>query len=170
MNTAALKNIKVLVMDVDGVLTDGKIIVDSNGVESKNFDVQDGLGIVLLHQCGIKTAIISARQSEVVKFRAGDLKIDQVFVGVYPKMSAYEEMLKNLNVSDSEVCFIGDDVVDLKVLRRVGFAVAVDNAVFEVKKAAHYVTKKRGGNGAVREVVELILKAKGQWTKELYEH
>jgi len=170
MKTDILKNIKVVVMDVDGVLTDGKIIVDSNGVESKNFDVQDGLGIVLLHQCGIKTAIISARQSEVVKFRAGDLKINQVFVGVYPKMSAYEEVLKNLNVHDHEICFIGDDVVDLKVMRRVGFAVAVDNAVFEVKKAAHYVTKKTGGNGAVREVIELILKAKGQWTKELYEH
>jgi len=170
MSKEILKNIKVLVMDVDGVLTDGKIIVDSNGVESKNFDVQDGLGIVFLKQCGIKTAIISARQSEVVKFRAGDLKIDQVFVGVYPKISAYEEMLKNFGVSDEEVCFIGDDVVDLSVLKRVGFAVAVDNAVFEVKKQADYVTKRSGGHGAVREVVELILKAKGQWTKELYEH
>ena len=121
-------------------------------------------------QLGFKTAIISARQSEVVKFRASDLSIDQVFVGVYPKIKAYEEMLKNFGAKDEEVCFIGDDVVDLSVLKRVGFAVAVDNAVFEVKKAAHYVTKRRGGFGAVREVVELILKAKGQWTKELYEH
>ena len=170
MHTEALKKIKVLIMDVDGVLTDGKIIVDSNGVESKNFDVQDGLGIVLLKQCGIKTAIISARQSEVVKFRANDLSIDQVYVGVYPKLSAYEDVLKNFDVRDEEVCFIGDDVVDLKVLGRVGFAVAVHNAVFEVKKAVHYVTKRSGGNGAVREVVEMIIKAKGQWTKELYEH
>ncbi len=165
-----LKKIKVVVMDVDGVLTDGKIIVDSNGVESKNFDVQDGLGIVYLKKCGIKTAIISARLSEVVKFRANDLSIDQVFVGVYPKIGAYEEMRKNFGVSDEEICFIGDDVVDLSVLKRVGLAVAVDNAVFEVKRAAHYVTKRSGGNGAVREVIELILKAKGLWTKELYEH
>ena len=170
MNVEILKNIKVLVMDVDGVLTDGRIIVDSNGVESKNFDVQDGLGIVLFRKCGLKTAIISARQSEVVKFRASDLSIDQVFVGVYPKISAYEEMIKNFGCSDSEVCFIGDDVVDLSVLNRVGFSVAVDNAVFEVKEAAHYVTKQRGGNGAVREVIEMILKAKGLWTKELYAH
>lgn len=169
MNDAVLKDIKVLIMDVDGVLTDGRIIVDANGVESKNFDVRDGLGIVLLRQCGIKTAIISARHSDVVKHRAQDLSIDQVFVGVYPKISAYEDVLKNFNVTDQEVCFIGDDVVDLSILKRVGFAVAVGNAVFEVKQQAHYVTQLNGGKGAVREVVELILKAKGQWTKALYE-
>lgn len=170
MTKAQLKKINVLVMDVDGVLSDGKIIVDANGVESKNFDVQDGMGIVLLRQCGMKTGIISARQSEVVKHRAHDLSIDQVFVGVYPKITAYEQMIKAFGVQDEEVCFIGDDVVDLKVMQRVGFAVAVDNAVFEVKKAAHYVTKRSGGNGAVREVIELIIKAKGLWTKEFYEH
>ncbi len=165
-----LVNIKVLVMDVDGVLTDGRIIMDAHGVESKFFDVQDGFGIVFAKQCGLKTVIISARQSEVVKHRADDLKIDKVFVGVYPKISAYEQMVKEFGVNDEEVCFIGDDVADLKVMKRCGFAVAVANAVFEVKSIAHYVTKAKGGRGAVREAIELILKAQGKWTPELYEH
>src|SRR5471030_754453 len=104
----ALRKIKVVVMDVDGVLTDGRIIMDSNGVETKNFDVQDGFGIVFLRKCGIKTAIISARESAVVAHRAKDLKIDQVYVGAYPKIGAYENMLKEFNVADGEVCFIGD--------------------------------------------------------------
>lgn len=165
-----IKKIKVLVMDVDGVLTDGRIIVDSQGVESKNFDVQDGMGIVLLRNAGLKTALISARESTVSRYRADDLKIDRAYIGVYPKTSAYEQLLKELNVSDDEVCFVGDDVVDLVILKRVGFAVAVDNAVFEVKRQAHYVTKRAGGFGAVREVIELILKAQGKWGPQLYEH
>jgi 3-deoxy-D-manno-octulosonate 8-phosphate phosphatase (KDO 8-P phosphatase) len=164
-----LKKIKCVAMDVDGVLTDGRIIVDSNGVETKNFDVQDGFGIVFLKKCGIKTAIISARESGVVAHRAKDLKIDKVYVGVYPKLSAYESMLKEFNVLDEEVCFIGDDVADLSVMRRCGVAVAVANGVLEVKKVAHYVTVKEGGRGAVREVVELILKAQGHWGPKLYE-
>ena len=106
----ALKKIKCVAMDVDGVLTDGRIIMDSNGVETKNFDVQDGFGIVLLKKCGIKTAIISARKSGVTAHRAKDLKIDKVYVGVWPKLSAYERMLKEFKVLDEEVCFIGDDL------------------------------------------------------------
>lgn len=166
----AFKKIKVVAMDVDGVLTDGRIIIDSNGVETKNFDVQDGFGIVFLHKCGIKTAIISARESGVVAHRAKDLKIDKVYVGVYPKISAYESMLKEFKVRDEEVCFIGDDLADLKVMRRCGFSVAVANAVFEVKQIADYVTVKKGGHGAVREIVELILQAQGHWGPQLYEH
>src|ERR1700691_6035580 len=130
----ALKKIKVVVMDIDGVLTDGRIIIDSNGVETKNFDVQDGFGIVFLKKCGIKTAIISARQSGVVAHRAKDLSIDKVYVGVYPKLDAYESMLKELSVQDEEVCFIGDDLADFGVMSRCGLAVAVANAVFEVKQ------------------------------------
>jgi len=170
MIQAALKKIKVVVMDVDGVLTDGRIIIDSNGVETKNFDVQDGLGIVLLQKCGIKTAIISARESGVVAFRAKDLKIDKVYVGVYPKLSAFEDMLKEFNVQEAQVCFIGDDVADLSLMRRCGISVAVANAVFEVKQIADYVTVKKGGHGAVREAIELILKAQGHWGPQLYEH
>ncbi|MDE2009971.1 MAG: HAD-IIIA family hydrolase [Candidatus Omnitrophica bacterium] len=166
----SLKKIKVVMMDVDGVLTDGLIIVDAHGVETKNFDVQDGFGIVFLHKCGIRTAIISARESGVVAHRAKDLKIDKVCVGVYPKLGAYDTCLEEFKVQDEEVCFIGDDVADLAVMRRCGFAVAPANAVFEVKRLADYVTRKSGGRGAVRETVELILKAKGLWSPQLYEH
>lgn len=165
-----LKKIKVLILDVDGVLTDGGIIIDSNGVETKRFDVQDGFGLVFWKKCGFKSAIISARQSAVVAHRAKDLQIDEVFVGVYPKINSYEELNKKWNVKDEEICFIGDDVADLGILKRVGFAAAVANAVFEVKSIAHYVSPKKGGEGAVREIIELILKAQGKWIPQLYEY
>lgn len=167
---SALAKIKVLALDVDGVLTDGRIIVDDQGKESKFFDVQDGFGIVFARQCGLKTVIISARQSAVVAHRAEDLKIDKVFVGVYPKINAFEQMIKEFGVEAYEVCFVGDDVADLVVMKRSGVAIAVANAVAEVKQVAHYVTKKKGGRGAVREAVELILKAQGKWEPKLYEH
>ena len=166
----ALKKIKVFAMDLDGVLTDGRIIMDSNGVETKNFDVQDGFGIVFLKKCGIKTAVISARESGVAAHRVKDLKIDKAYIGVYPKQSAYESMLKEFKALDEEVCFIGDDVADLGIMRRCGVSVAVANAVFEIKQMADYVTVKKGGQGAVREAIELILKAQGHWDPQLYEH
>ncbi len=160
---AKLKKIKLLVMDVDGVLTDGKIVVDAQGKELKFFDVQDGFGIVLLRQAGIKTAIISARSSPALTARAKDLKIDKICQDAYPKTNAYERLIQELGYADAQVCFMGDDLPDLPVLKRVGFAVAVPNAVDELKKVAHYITIRRGGAGAVREVVELILKAQGTW-------
>ncbi len=163
-----LKNIKAVVMDVDGVLTDGRIIVDSNGVESKNFNVQDGLGIVLLKKVGIKTALISARQSAVSDIRGRDLGVDRIFNGVHPKLSAYESLLVDFAVEDRQVCYIGDDVVDLCILKRVGFAVAVNNAVAQVKSQAHYVTQRNGGQGAVREVIEMILREQGLWQEQLW--
>lgn len=162
-----IKAIKVLALDVDGVLTDGKIIFDSQGNETKNFDVQDGFGIVFFRKAGFKTAIITARASKVVTIRANDLNIDKIYQDAYPKINAYRELLRDLKVKDKEVCFIGDDLPDLPVLKRVGFAVGVANAVPEVKKAAHYITKRRGGKGAVREVIELILKAQGKWKATL---
>ncbi len=165
----ALRKIKVLIMDVDGVLTDGRIIMDGNGVETKFFDVQDGFGVVFAKKCGIKTAIITARPSPVVQWRAKDLGIDKVYM-VYPKISAYETLKEEWGVSDEEICFIGDDLADLVVLKKVGFAVAVKNAVIEVKQVADYITERHGGDGAVRELVELILKAQGKWGPELYEH
>ncbi|MEI7999210.1 MAG: HAD-IIIA family hydrolase [Candidatus Omnitrophota bacterium] len=165
-----LKKIKVLILDVDGVLTDGGIIIDANGLETKRFDVQDGLGLLLWQKSGYKSAIISARQSPVVAHRAKDLQIDKVFVGAYPKINAYEQILKEWGVEDEEVCFIGDDLTDLGILRRVGFAVAVANGVFETKSIAHFVTTKKGGEGAVREIIELILKAKDKNIIELYEN
>lgn len=150
-------------MDVDGVLTDGKIVVDAQGKELKFFDVQDGFGLVLLRQAGIKTAILSARSSSAVTARAEDLKIDKICQDAYPKTNAYESLIKELGCTDEQVCFMGDDLPDLPVLKRVGLAVAVPNAMDELKKIAHYVTTRRGGAGAVREVIELILKAQRKW-------
>ena len=167
---AALKKIKVLAFDVDGVLTDGKIIVDANGVETKAFDVQDGFGIVFARKAGLKIVFISARSCKAVEHRAVELKIDPFFVGVYPKTSAYEQMLKEFGVTDKEVCFVGDDLADLVVLKRAGISVAVANAVAEVKQAVHHVTTRCGGQGAAREVIEMVLKAQGKWGPELYEH
>ncbi|MCB9771177.1 MAG: HAD-IIIA family hydrolase [Candidatus Omnitrophica bacterium] len=162
-----IKKIKVLALDVDGVLSDGKIIVDSRGDELKNFDVQDGLGMVLLRKAGFKIVIITARNSKPVDFRAKDLRVDKVYQDAYPKMESYKQMIKEFEVSDDEVCFIGDDLPDLQVLRQVGFAVAVPNGVKDVKKVVHYVTHKAGGHGAVREVIELILKTHDKWDEIL---
>jgi len=160
---AKIKKIKLVAMDVDGVLTEGKIIVDSEGRDIKAFDVQDGFGMVLLRKAGIKTAIITARASQPVTFRAKGLRIDRVYQDAYPKADFYKKMLSDLDVSDDDVCYIGDDLPDLPVLKRVGFPVAVANAVDEVKDAAVYVTQRRGGCGAVRELIELILKTQGKW-------
>lgn len=162
-----IKKIKLVICDVDGVLSDGKIIFDSTGAEAKNFNVQDGLGLVLLKNFGIQTAIISARMSNVVAHRAKDIQIDHVFVGAFPKIKAYDELIKKLDLKDEQVCFIGDDLPDLAVMKRVGLAVAVSNAVIEIKRVAHFTTRKAGGDGAVREVCEKILKAQGFWSKVL---
>lgn len=160
----------MLALDVDGVLTDGKIIFDSEGRELKFFDVQDGFGIVFVQRCGIKTAIISSRASGVITHRAKDLKIDKVYMGVYPKLGAYEQLLKEFRLKDEEVCFVGDDLADLCILKRVGFSAAVANAVDEVKEVVDYVAERSGGNGAVREIVELILKTQGRWNEILKTH
>ncbi|MBF0386816.1 MAG: HAD-IIIA family hydrolase [Candidatus Omnitrophica bacterium] len=161
-----LKDIKVLAMDVDGVLTDGRIIYDGLGRELKFFDVQDGCGINRARKAGLKTAVISARSCRAVKARTTDLKIDAVYLDAYPKLGAYEKMLKKFGVTDSAVCFIGDDLPDIAILKRVGLAVAVANACADVKAQADLVTRKPGGRGAVREVAEMILKAQGKWQPE----
>jgi 3-deoxy-D-manno-octulosonate 8-phosphate phosphatase (KDO 8-P phosphatase) len=162
-----VRKIKAVVFDVDGVLTDGKIIYDSEGREIKNFNVQDGLGMGALRKMGLKLAIISSRNSKVVAPRAKELRIDHTYVGVDPKIKAYEDLLKKLKMKDEQICFIGDDLADLRVMQRVGVAIAPANAVGEIKKASHYVTKKSGGEGAVREAAELILKGQGLWSKFL---
>jgi 3-deoxy-D-manno-octulosonate 8-phosphate phosphatase (KDO 8-P phosphatase) len=160
---AVLKKIKVIAMDVDGVMTDGRIIYDGNGRELKFFDVQDGYGISCARHAGLKTAVISARGCAAVRARVQDLKFDKVYLDVYPKITAYEKMLKSFGVSDQEVCFIGDDIPDHAILSRVGFAAAPANAAPEIRKIADHVTQRPGGRGAVREVVEMILKAQGRW-------
>ena len=160
-----IKKIKVLAMDVDGVLTEGKLTFDGQGRELKSFNVQDGFGIVILKRSGIKTAIITAGASKVVKVRADYLHIDKLYSGAYPKIDAYKKMLKTFKVKPSEVCFVGDDLTDCQILKTTGFAIAVKNAIPEVKAVADYITKKQGGDGAIREVIELILKTQRKWQK-----
>ncbi len=161
-----IKKIKVIAMDVDGVLTDGRIVYDGNGQELKFFDVQDGYAVSRARKEGLKTAVISARGCAAVKARTKDLKIDEVYLDAYPKISAYEKMLKTFQVTDEEVCFIGDDLPDHAILSRVGFAAVPQNAASEVKRVADYVAKRKGGRGAVREIVEKILKTQQKWKVE----
>jgi len=158
-----LKTIKLLILDVDGVMTDGRIIFDSNGVESKFFNVKDGHGIKMLQRAGIEVAIISGRQSTVVTNRATELGIELVFQKAIDKLAPYRQILADTGLTDAEVAFIGDDLIDIPVLRRVGFAVAPRDAVAEVIPFVHFVTRNSGGWGAVREVCDLLLKAQGRW-------
>jgi len=162
-----IKKIKLLILDVDGVLTNGEIIIDERGKEIKVFDVQDGFGIVFFQHAGYKTAILSARAAGAVMVRAKDLKITEICQNAYPKITVYKKLLRKLKLRDEHVCFMADDLPDIEVLKKVGFAVSVPNAVREVKKVTDYVTKREGGNGAVREVIELILKAQGKWSSIL---
>ena len=158
-----LKNIEVLVMDVDGVLTNGQINIDNNGNERKIFNVYDGYGIVLFHRAGFKTAIISARETEAVTLRAKDLNITKVYQNARPKTKAFYDLLKDLNVEDQKVCFIGDDLPDICLFEKVGVAISVPNGVVEARTRADFVTQTSGGQGVVREVVEMLMKAKGLW-------
>lgn len=160
-----IKKIKMLILDVDGVLTDGRIIWTSSAEEMKFFNVQDGVGIILAHRVGLKVAIISARKSKVTEIRAKELKITDCYQIVENKFTAYKELIDKYKLADEQVAYIGDDLHDIPVLRRVGFAVATANAQEEVKQVSHYITEKNGGNGAVREVINMILKAKGLWDK-----
>lgn len=160
--TERAKKIKLLLLDVDGVLTDGKIIIGNYGDEIKNFDVKDGLGIALLRRARIRTAIITARNSRIVKIRAKLLGISKIYENHY-KIKSLKCIKKKFRVKEEEICFVGDDLIDIPILKRVGFAVTVPDAVREAKDASHYTTQKSGGQGAVREVCEIILKARGKW-------
>jgi 3-deoxy-D-manno-octulosonate 8-phosphate phosphatase (KDO 8-P phosphatase) len=154
---------RMLIMDVDGVLTDGRIIQDSYGHELKTFDVKDGHGIVMAHRAQLRTALISGRASETITRRAEELGIELVFQKIWNKLEVYEKILVDTELTHDEVAYIGDDVIDIPLLRRVGLAVAVADAVNEVKAAAHLITQRSGGQGAVREVIEFILRAQGHW-------
>jgi 3-deoxy-D-manno-octulosonate 8-phosphate phosphatase (KDO 8-P phosphatase) len=158
-----LKKIKLLILDVDGVMTDGRIIMDSEGRELKHFDVRDGHGIKLLQRYGIKVAILTGRESNVVRYRAKDLEIKDVYQKAFDKKAIFEKILIKYQLSSQEVAYIGDDIVDIPVLKSVGFSSAVADALDVVKDAVDYVTKNRGGYGAVREICEMILKAQGRW-------
>jgi 3-deoxy-D-manno-octulosonate 8-phosphate phosphatase (KDO 8-P phosphatase) len=189
---ARAKKIKLLLFDVDGVLTDGKLFFfpapagaqqstqeqaakhggqggfglhSTNFVEAKGFHAHDGAGISLARLGGMKTGLITKRISETVALRARDLKLDHVHQGINDKLGVFREILKQEKMTASEACYVGDDVIDLPVMWNCGLAVAVANARDEVKRDAHYVTKHGGGDGALRDVIEFILKAQGTWKK-----
>lgn len=158
-----LEQIRLLLLDVDGVMTDGRIIYDDRGAETKAFDVKDGHGIKLLQRAGIRVGIITGRQSPVVDQRARELGIELVYQGAKDKLVPFLEILQKTGLSAEQVAYMGDDLPDLPVLRRVGFAATVADALEDVKPHVHYVTKRSGGCGAVREICDLLLKKTGRW-------
>jgi len=158
------KKIKLLLLDVDGVLTDGRIFLDNQGNELKAFHVRDGHGIKLAQRAGLIIGIITGRKSEVVSIRARELGIQEVHQGYIEKIAVYESLIKKYGVQDDEVAYVGDDVVDLDIFKRAGFAVAVADADPAVKPYVDLITKAEGGRGAVREFINLILKNRGKPT------
>ena len=167
MNTAKVQQraarIKLLLMDCDGVLTDGRIWLFENGEEQKGFHTRDGLGIDLLHRAGLKSGIISGRVSSAVERRARTLGMTFIHQGCEDKLDAFAETLAQASVTHSEVAFVGDDLNDIPLMLQSGLGIAVADAAAETREHAHYITNAPGGYGAIREVVELILKAQGRW-------
>ena len=159
--------IKVLLMDVDGTMTDGGVTLlsqaDGSALEIKTFDAHDGQGLTLAHTAGIRTGCITGRESPALLRRANEMKMEFIYMKQPMKIPAYEEIVRKAGVPESAVAYVGDDLPDLPLMRRVGLAIAVGNAVPEVKKAAHYATKALAGHGAIREAIELIIKSKGIW-------
>lgn len=158
-----IEQISVLILDVDGVLTDGRIIIDDLGSETKNFNVRDGHGLKLLMRYGVDVILLTGRSSKVVEHRAEELGINEVYQGAKDKVEILEGILRERGIGGDNVAFIGDDIVDVPVFRKVGFSVAVSDAAIDAKKAADYITEEGGGKGAVREICEIILRAQGNW-------
>ena len=158
-----LKKIKLVIFDNDGVMTDGRIILGDGGDELKFFDVQDGHGLVMLRRAGILTVMISGKTSPVNKRRMKELLFSDLYQNAIDKLEVFEAVLKKYRLKAEEVAYVGDDLIDLPPMTRAGFSAAVSNAVPEVLKAAHYVTQKSGGRGAVREIIDLLLKTQGLW-------
>lgn len=166
------KKVKLLIVDVDGVLTDGRIIYNNFGNEIKNFDVQDGLGMALVRRAGMKCIILTAKGGGAVKKRAKVLKLDGLYENFHYKIEALDKICSKYKVEHEEICFVGDDIIDAPLLKRVGLSVCPPNASEDIKHLAHLVTDNRGGHGAVREVCELLLKAQDKWkevTKRYFE-
>jgi len=159
--------IKVLLMDVDGTMTDGSVMLlsqpDGTALEIKSFDAHDGQGLTLAHTAGIRTGCITGRESPALARRANEMKMEFVYMKQPVKIPAYEEIVRKAGVPESTVAYVGDDLPDIPVMRRVGLAIAVADAVPEVKAAAHFITKSVAGRGAIRDAVELLLKSKGIW-------
>lgn len=160
---ARIRPIRLMIFDVDGVLTGGQIIYHDDGSEIKMFDVQDGHGIKLLQRAGIDIALITGRYCRAVGHRAVGLKIARVYQGVHHKLEAYDQLRRETGLEDREIGYMGDDLIDIPVMRRVGLAVAVPNASPHVFRYAHYITRAKGGRGACRELCELILQVQGLW-------
>ena len=156
-----IKHLKLLILDVDGVLTDGRLFFDDTGREYKCFHARDGHGIKLLRQSGVEVAVISGRKSNSVAIRMQSLGVEQVYQGHENKRAAFAEILRNLNLSPKQVAHVGDDVLDLPIMVQAGFAVAVADAHFAVKRHADWCTQTPGGLGAVREICDLIMQVQG---------
>lgn len=156
-------SVRLMIFDVDGVLTDGRVIYLDDGSEIKEFDVKDGHGIKLLQRAGLDVAMISGRSCAAVEQRARGLGISRVYQGIHAKVEAYEEILADTGLSSRETGYMGDDLIDIPVMRRAGFSVAVPDAAPHIFPYAHYVTQAPGGRGAAREVCEMILKVQGLW-------
>lgn len=167
---ARAARIKLIVFDVDGVLTDGKLLIGMEGELCKAFDAQDGFGITLLRLTGMKTAIITGRNSKIVALRAAELKIDQVVQGEKHKLRALCALAEMYRLTLEEIAYVGDDLMDIPAMQKVGLACAVDNAVQEVKQIAHFTAARPGGSGAVRQIAEMILKAQGKWEKIIFSY
>ena len=163
MTRKAFAKVKLLILDIDGVLTDGRIIMNDQGEETKHFDCKDGHGLRMLMQAGIDVALISGRNSRAAGFRAEDLGISEVHLGVRNKTGVCADLIQRKRLAKAEICCMGDDLPDLPLFEQSGIAVAVADAVPEIRAAAAFSTKNKGGRGAVRELCETILKAKGLW-------
>jgi len=161
--------IRLIVLDGDGVLTDGRLIMSSDGTEARAFDVTDGFGIRLGRRAGLLFGIVSGRRSDVMARRAAELQIDELHQGIMDKAGCLREILTRRGLSPEEACFVGDDLIDLPPMRRVGLAAAPSGARDEVREIAHFVTDRAGGRGAVRDVVELVLRASGRWDSAVEE-
>ncbi len=156
------KRIKMLLLDVDGVMTDGGVILGPGKMELKKFNIHDGMGVTLARAAGLLVGILTGRISEAVRKRAKELKIDEVHQGFFYKEEGYLAILKKRRLKDEEIAYVGDDLLDIPILKRAGLSICVANGVPEAKKVSHYVTRRRGGEGAVREVVDLLLTAMGK--------
>lgn len=167
---ARLKDVRLILFDVDGVLTDGSLLIHPDGSESKTFDVRDGIAIRLALRAGLKVGFLSGRNSVAVAARAKDLGVDVCIQGASDKRQAFEEILMKFGLRAEEVAYVGDDIVDLPVMRLVGFAASVQDASPEAKQAAHYVTRASSGRSAAREIIEIILNAQEKWKKAVHSY
>jgi 3-deoxy-D-manno-octulosonate 8-phosphate phosphatase (KDO 8-P phosphatase) len=165
-----LQQIELLLLDVDGVMTDGRIIWDAHGIETKAFNVRDGHGIKLIQRAGIQVGIITGRTSPVVDLRARELGIEFVYQGSLRKLDSYDDIRQRTGLADHQIAYMGDDVIDVPVMRKVGFSAAPGDALPEVRAVADFVSAYNGGMGAVRELCDLLLKGRGAWEQLVVRH